>query len=321
MKGSEREWQLQALRQHAAISRAQLLAAGLSARQIERRTAAGTLLPVHRGVYRVAGARPNWEQALMAACLATGGTASHRSAARLWELRGCGFDAVEVTVLGRRRPELAGLTSHTTLRLDPGDVCERKGIPVTTPARTLLDLGGVVPVEVVEPALEDALHRGLVTTTTLDRLLRRVGAMGRDGTATLRALLAARVPGQAPTESPLEDELLRALRRAGIPEPVRQHVISTPGGRPIRVDLAYPDQRLAIEAQGAAWHTGRAALQRDCERLNVLIALGWRVLAFTTDDVRRRPRRVAEAVRTMLCGVGTTLTVASAPENGRRAVP
>jgi len=321
MKSTEIAWRRVARRQHAAISRAQLLSAGLSRRQIERRTAEGALLAVHRGVYRIAGAPQTTEQALWSACLATGGIASHRSAAWVWDLRGCEPDVVEVTVPVRRRPDLAGVTSHTTRRLDAVDVCTRSGIPVTTPARTLLDLGAVLAADRVEPALEDALHRALVTTATLERTLARAGAMGRDGTATLRALLAARAPGQAATESPLEDEVVRVLRRACLPDPVRQHVVRTPAGRQVRLDLAYPRQGVAIEAQGAAWHTGRAALQRDCERLNILIALGWRVLAFTADDVRRRPANVVDAVRAVLFGAGTTATVASTPRSRSGPVP
>lgn len=322
-------WRARAQRQHAVIGHAQLVAAGLSRRQVERLVAVAALVGVHRGVYRVGGAPETWEQRVMAACLASAGVASHRSAAALWGLRGCESEAVEVTVAGRRRPALAGVTGHTTARLDAVDVCERRGIPVTTPARTLLDLGGVLPAEVVEGAMEDALHRGVVSAAALERTLGRAGAMGRNGTATLRALLAGRYPGLAPTESPLEDDLVRLLHRSGLPEPVRQHVVGRPGDHLVRVDLAYPHHRVAIEAQGAAWHTGRARLQRDCDRLNLLTALGWRVLAFTSDDVRRRPRAVVASVGAALSGVETTFgarataTVAATPGSlwHRRPVP
>ena len=252
----------------------------------------------------------------MAACLATGGVASHRCAAALWGFRGFEPGVIEVTVRRRRQSELDGVLCHMTGRLESADVTSAEGVPTTVPARTLLDLGAVVRPYAVEQALEGAIHRGLVTIGDLDRLLRRVGARGRDGTGVLRELLRERVPGQAPTESPLEDDLVRLLRRANLPEPARQHVVRLHGGRTVRIDLAYPAHKIAIEAQGFVWHSGREQLQRDCDRQNLLRALGWNVLVFTSHDIRQRPGRTAEAVWRAISGVGGTPRVRSAPENG-----
>ncbi|HEX6596790.1 MAG TPA: hypothetical protein VF045_07635 [Acidimicrobiales bacterium] len=315
--------------QHAVVSHRQLVDVGLTPRQIELRVGQGLLVPVHRGVYRLAGVLPTWQQSAMAACLASGGVVSHRCAAALWELRGCSPTMPEVTVRARRAPELSRVKGHRTTRLDPIDVAERLGIPVTSPARTLFDLGGVVPVERLEPALEDALHRKLVSVAHLERTLARLAARGRDGTSALRTLLACRAPDQAATESPLEDDLIRVLVRAGLPEPARQHWVHLPGGPSFRLDVSYPDRRLAIEAQSMAWHATREDLQRDCDKHNVLLSLGWNVLSFTSHDIRRRPARVAELVWGVFSGVQptsgdqTTAGVGWAPQNpGRsRAVP
>lgn len=286
-----------AARQHGVVTRRQLEAAGLSPRQTRSRLAGGVLVRVFPGVYRVGGVPESYEQRVMAAVLATGGVASHRSAAALWELRGSERDQVEVTVHARRPPDLAGVVSHRTRQLDPVDVTLRRSIPVTTPGRTLLDLGAVAPEHVVESALEDALHRRLVSRVWLERVLDRTGRHGRDGTAVLRRLVAERSVDQEPTESPIEDEFVRLIRRRGLPEPVRQYWLAPPGVRPVRVDFAYPEARVAIEIQGFVWHAGRADLQRDCEKHNLLVRLGWRLLVFTSDDVRRRPQSVVEAVR------------------------
>jgi very-short-patch-repair endonuclease len=188
---------------------------------------------------------------------------------------------------------------HRSTGLGRADTTRHRRIPVTTPARTLLDLGAVAP-ELVEPAMEDALFRGLVTLSSLRRALERVGVQGRDGTAVLRDLVDRRARGTAPTESPLEDALVALLRRHRLPEPVRQHPVDLGNGRTARVDLAYPAARLVIEADGRRWHSGRADFESDRERGNLLAARGWTVLRFGWDDVRRRGDQVVDAVQRVL---------------------
>lgn len=230
--------------------------------------------------------------------------ASHRSAAALWCLRGADRPpVVEVTVPGAARHRLAGVVVHRSAQLPSCDVTRRSAVPVTTPARTLLDLGAVAP-QLVEAAMEDALLRGLVSLSSLRRVLERSGAQGRAGTAVLRRLVDERDPSLAPTESPLEDALLGLLRRHGLPEPVRQHPVALPGGRLVRLDFAYPDLKLGIEADGRIWHSGRADFQRDRERGNLLARLGWTVLRFGSDDLRRRGDRVAVEVSRLRLDLG-----------------
>lgn len=289
-------WDDLARRQHGVVSRRQLLALKLSRRQVERRIESGSLVVVHRGVYRVVGAERSFDQDAMAACLATGGIASHRCAAALWGLRGCEPGVIEVTVVGRRHPEVPGVIAHSAAALARVDRTHRRAIPVTAPARTLLDLAAVSESAKVESALEDGVHRGLVSQGWAERTLQRAGGRGRAGTAALRGLLAERAPGQAATESVLEDEIVRLLRHAGLPPPVRQFEIAVPGGKSVRIDLAYPEARLAIEAQSMAWHAGRADLQRDCDKQNLLARLGWRLLTFTWQDARTRPTSLVATV-------------------------
>jgi very-short-patch-repair endonuclease len=275
-----------AARQYSLAHRQQLLALGMTPRQIQARVQAGWLVPLYREVYRLAGGRSSVEQTLLAACMATDGVASHRSAAGLWGLRGVDPEAPEITVVGARQRRLAGVLVHRT---DHIDVSRRAGIPVTTPARTLLDLGAVVEPTLVESALEDALLRRLVSFPLLVETLDRLGGPGRSGAGVLRSLVEERDPATAPTQSVLEDRLLRELRRAGLPEPVRQ----TRVGRVV-LDFAYPEHKLGIEADSRVWHGGRLDVQRNSDKANVLVAHGWRVLHFTWADVRGH--RVAGAV-------------------------
>jgi very-short-patch-repair endonuclease len=180
---------------------------------------------------------------------------------------------------------------HRTRTLDGIDVSRVRRVPVTTPARTLVDLGAVVAPEVVESALEDALMHRLVGFDLLNRTLERLGSSGRNGAGVLRELVEERDPATAPTQSVLEDKLLRVLRRGGLPEPVRQYEVAG-----VRLDFGYPHLCLGIEADSRTWHGGRVDVQRNSDKANLLLARGWRVLHFTWGDVRRRPEYVVAAV-------------------------
>jgi len=282
-----------AARQYSLAHRQQLFDLEMSPRQIQARVDARWLVPVHRTVYRLAGGRSSPEQTLLAACLAAGpgAVASHRSAGTVWGLRGVEEQPAEIIVVGDRHRRVAGAVVHRTDDLDPVDVSQRRGIPVTTPARTLLDLGAVAAASVVESALEDALMRRLVTFEHLGRTLARLGGPGRSGAGVLRTLVEERAPATGPTQSVLEDELVRVLRRGGLPDPVRQYEV---GG--VKLDAAYPQVRLGIEADSRIWHGGRLDVQRNSDKANLLLAHGWRVLHFTLSDVRRRPAYVVDAV-------------------------
>jgi very-short-patch-repair endonuclease len=286
-----------AARQYSLAHRQQALDLGMTRRQIQARLDAGWLLPMHRSVYRLPGSPASPEQSLLGACLAAGdgAVASHRSAARLWSLRGVEDAPTEITVAGPRHLRLPGVVIHSTGRLDPIDRFRRAGIPVTTPARTLLDLGSVVPAWVVEPALEDALMRRLVTFQLLTNTLERLGGSGRRGAAVLRTLVEERDPATAPTQSMLEDLLFRVVRRGGLPAPLRQYEVAG-----VRLDGAYPEFRLGLEADSRIWHGARVDVQRNTDKANILLAHGWRVLRFTMFDLTRRVPYVLGSIGTQL---------------------
>lgn len=282
--------------QHSVITRRQALSLGMTPRQVDFRVHTGGLVVLHPGTYGIVGALRSYEQALMAACLSTGGVASHRAAAGgIWHLRGVEDPPVEITVPRQQCPELHGVIVHRSKRLTPDDITRRAGLPVTKPALTILDLGAVAP-ELVEGATEDGLFRRLFTVAGLWHALDNAGAQGRGGSGVLRQLLLARDPAQRPTESTLEDEIVSVLRRFGLPEPARQYPVARPGRKPFRLDIAYPEALLDIEGNGLRWHTSMRDVQRDRERANYLTALGWVLLCFTQDDVRRRPAQLASQV-------------------------
>jgi hypothetical protein len=179
---------------HGVFRGAHARLAGLSPRQVVDRVAAGRWIEVYRDVYRLAGVPPSWRGSLVAATWAGGfrALASRRSAAALHELPGGRRDLVEITTPRWRRPRHKGLVVHETKALDPVDITIVDGIAVTTPARTLFDLGAEYRIGFVELAVENALRRRLVSLAELDRTVRRLSRPGRPGGVTLRTLVEAR---------------------------------------------------------------------------------------------------------------------------------
>jgi very-short-patch-repair endonuclease len=222
---------------------------------------------------------------------------SHRTAAALWELDSSAPGEPEISTT--RRVRRSGIAVHFAAipNCDRGRVAS---IPTTGVARTLFDLGAVLRREAVEAALDDALRRRL---TSLERLLMRfedLGGKGRRGAAVLRSLLEERDPKTAPSESVLEARLVRLLRRARLPEPTRQFEVREQGKLLARVDIAYPDVHLAIEADGYRYHSGRVAWQRDLERRNRLTSRGWRVIHVTWADITSGGPDILTEIRRVL---------------------
>lgn len=177
------------------------------------------------------------------------------------------------------------------------DVTSLDGIPVTTAARTLLDVASQAPLDVIEDALDDAIRRDLLSRAGLRRRTDELGR--RAGVPAVRRLLAAREPGKR-SESVLEARLHRVLTRSGLRAPVVQHPLRGAGRVVGIVDLAYPWARLAIEADGYRWHSGRRRFEHDRIRLNALTLLGWRVIRVTSSELKERADHVVGTIRAAL---------------------
>jgi predicted transcriptional regulator of viral defense system len=285
---------------HYAVFRgAHARTAGLSKKQIAGRIAHGRWRRLYDDVYIAAGAPLTWKGALLAACWAGGfrAAASHRSAAALWELAGGRRSIVEITCPRWRRAQHQGLVVHETKALDGIDTIVVEGIPVTTPERTLLDLGAVCHESVVEMALDAAEHRGLVTRASANETVRRLAKQGRNGAGTLRRLLATHDRERLAPESEMETALIQCLRRNGWPEPVPQYEIRQSGVLVARVDAAYPQWRIAVEYQSNEHHSGRLASKRDNDRRLRIIAAGWFPVEAMLPDVRNGGARLGAAIR------------------------
>jgi hypothetical protein len=234
--------------------------------------------------------RPTYESDVLAACLATGGAASHGCAARLFGLRGFGhWKQVEVAVDGRRAPRLPAVVGH---RLDGAERTRIGVIPVVMPAEALLGVAAVAPM-LAEGAVNDALVKRLVSLPALVRFLNRRAARGRDGTSRLRLLLEEQVRAGGPTESWLEDRVVEFLRQGGFPDPVRGYPVNLPDGR-VRLDAAWPDRLVDIEADSRLWHTSPGDRRRDAARDARLAAAGWIVIRITWLQLVEEPAAVAD---------------------------
>jgi len=251
-------------------------------------------------VYRITGTPPSWEQEALAACLwaGEGAALSHRAAARLWNLTGFARAGVEISTTRPKRGVELNFKVHRvrTEFLDNLDLV--RGIPVTSPRWTLLDLAGIKHPR-TEPALDQALARAMVTLGQLWRLYEEQWTRGRRGIAILRALLSVRTPGNAPDDSELERLLDEIIRDYRLPEPSRQTWIELPD-RKVRVDYCYPRAGVIIEVDSYAFHADRETFESDRDRDNELQALGWRVLRFTWGQLRFEPEKVVALIRTHL---------------------
>ena len=264
-----------AARRHGVVAAADLAAAGLGRRAIERRLAEGRLRRLHRGVFLVGPlAGPRTRE--MAAVLAVGHDAaiSHRSAGALWEILPSAGEPVHVTTTRGHPRHRPGIRVHRTRSLQ---VSLNAGLPVTTPLRTLLDLAATTSARELERAVEEAQVRRLVTRDDLEQL----PGSHRDEPSL--------------TRSEAERRLLALVRAARLPRP---HTNVRVGGH--EVDFLWPEQRLIVEVDGFAFHHTRAAFERDRARDRALQAGGYLVVRVTWRQLVDEPEAVVAALAAAL---------------------
>lgn len=235
--------------------------------------------------------------------MAAGGRASHRSSAAI-----SGFvdkEPVRPDILVRdgRFPAGIDATIHRTRHLPASDCTTIDGIACTSAARTLLDLAGVVDEETLESAVCQAVIMGRTTLPKLMRYLESETCTGRRGAGALRRVLL-RYDDLRMVESRLEVIVMRAVRSGKLRPPTRQFSLDL-DGRTARLDLAWPEERVFVEADGFGYHSNRAQFRRDRERQNALVLLGWLPLRYTWPVARTQPGRIVDEVAKALSSRGT----------------
>lgn len=204
-------------------------------------------------------------------------------------------DPVEVVVpILHRFGPVAGIDVRTVADLPAAAVRGWKGGQITTPVRTAADIARWAP-NVVEAVvrLDILMARGVLRPGRVDDCAARV-AGGRGSRQARRALELA----DSRSESPQESRLRVRMVLAGLPPPVPQFEVRDRGRFVARVDLAYPEAKLAIEYDGR-WHGATGQLGRDRRRLNALVAAGWRVIHVTAADLHHLEEVIA-AIRAAL---------------------
>ena len=276
------------MRQHGVISRVQLIAVGVSMSAIDRRVRSGRLVPVFRGVYAAGHAPLTALGYCMAAVLACGGGAvlSHRSAAFVWRI-GPQPGFADVTVTGGRGRKIEGIVAHRAV-MEDDEVTVEQNIPVTTPARTLIDQADVLTQRSLARQFDEAEHHRLDF-----RGLRVIH--GRRGSGRLAAVMAAQDAGSTRTESWAEEALLALCDRGGLTQPACQPYVE---GH--RCDFAWLAERLVVETDGWAHHRTRGSFERDRLKDAELTEAGWRVVRITAKRLERDPEAVLRQLRVLL---------------------
>lgn len=287
--------------QHGVVSREQCRRLGASTDAMRSRVHTGDWRAVSPSVLRVAGAPVTDRSRVMAGVLDAGcrAVASHRTAAWLWGLPGFPFDRVEVTRLrgrGRRRSNLA--TIHEPRALTEEHCTMVDGIPVTTLARTVFDLAGVLHPARTERALDNALARSPALLPVLHRLLPELAQRGRPGISVMRALLADRPATYVAPASGLEARAIALLDAAGIATERQVDVGGTDWVG--RVDLRVIGTNVVIEIDSVLHHTSHLDRARDAKRDAELRAAGHRPVHLTEHELVHEPYRAIGRVRAAL---------------------
>lgn len=297
--------------QRGRVARRQLLAAGLSYKVIAAAARRGALIPLPGEVFAVghAGAVDlGNETAALLAC-PEGAALSHSTAARLWDVSTADDGMIHVVVPAGAKTRADGFRVHRARKLEPRDIRVRKGLPVTSPARTLLDEAEALTDRQLELEFDRAIVARIMRNDDVAELLGRTS--GRAGAARLAALLE-RQHGTTFTRSEAEELFLDLVRRAQLPPP---RVNARVAG--YEVDFFWPEQRVVVEVDGFRFHSGRRAFEHDHRKIQDLQSAGLTVLRVTYLQLRNEPlvviARIAQAVG------GAQVATISAPSSGEMA--
>src|SRR6188472_3591276 len=290
-----------AARQHGVVSRAQVLALGVTPSFVARFVDAGLLHPRHLGVYALGHSALTERGRWMAAVLAVGEGAvlSHLSAALLWGIIDRAGQLIHVLAADGGSRSRPGLAIHRTRHLPPEHRGEVDGIPVTSLHRTLLDCAAVLPRRRLRYAVEAADRMGLLDVRGLVALCD--ASSGKKGAGVLRRIALEQRGAANRSKSPPETTFLRLCLAHGLPEPLVNSMLHG-----YEVDFYWPQARLVVEIDTYTYHRSWAQRQRDLERDADLKVRGEEVLRFTRERIERAADVVVAQVAALLAVEGTS---------------
>ena len=279
---------------HGIVTRRELLEEHVSGDQIDHRVRIGALLVEHPGVYRVGHRAPNVEATYMAAVKACGDGAlvCGMAAAYLFGLLRGATVAPPAEVTAPRRRRVKGVTTRHARRMCRLDAETWRGIPVTTVARTLVDLAAVLPFDDLARACHEAEVRHRVTPAQVEAVLAR--CPNRPGAGKLKRVLR----GEAHVAlGRLEERFLALLEEARLPLPETNRPAGT-----MRVDCRWPERRLTVELDSYRYHNTRHAWEQDRRRDREARARGEELRRYTWSDLTKDRRLTLRELRRRLGG-------------------
>jgi very-short-patch-repair endonuclease len=289
-------------RQWGYVTRAQLLVLGLTAAAVKHLVVSGRLIRVHAGVYAVGHVNTTPVARAFAAVLACGDGAllSHGSAATLWGFNKYWDEPFEVTVWRshRRRP---GIKVHRSRVLTDSDRDCQLGVPVTSPARTALDIAPRLTDKRLIRVVNDGRHARLIHLDDLADALARNPK--HPGAKRLRHFLDTEA---GPTRSELEDEFVAFCKRYGLPKPVTNTYVLG-----YEVDVVFPAERVIVEIDSWEFHRFRSNFEDDRNRDADLLAGDYVTIRLTDERMKKTPEHEAARLQTILERRRRTLTVLS----------
>lgn len=209
--------------------------------------------------------------------------------------------SIDVIAPGWRGRRVDGIRRHDVRRPQPWETGTYDGIPCTSPARTFVDLAGVVGVRTLRSAFERAAARKLLDIEAIET---SIGPGGRRGTPALRGLLdewrpVAAVAKTARLKSPLEAKILPLLAKRGLPMPLANVPVDLAEGR-IEVDFLWREHRLVLEADSRAFHATDVASERDRWRDRELMRVGYSTLRVTWEQAEKETEEIGAAIAARL---------------------
>lgn len=290
-----------AMRQLGLIHRDQIAELGLSPHQLRNRIRSGMLHWVGPRVLALRGTVVTREVRRLLAVLDAGPGAaiSHQTAASVWQIdrRSGGLHVVRAR-RDTRRPTAVG-SVHEVRDLQPHHVVRVAGLPVTTPARTIMDLATMLPFGQLARSIDRAWGRRVLSLGALHGVLTDVRVQGRRGVRYIELLIDER-RGHVPAESALELRFEQILRRGGLPVPRRQVELSDHEGWITRVDYLDPVTGRVYFIDGAAWHLAITDVRNDDAVARRLVAAGHEVVRFSDAQVLYDEPGVLRRVRSPL---------------------
>lgn len=279
--------------QHWVVTREQLERLGLSRDAVGHRVHTGRLHRRHRGVYVVGRPQLDERGRWHAAVLAYGSAAvlSHRSAACLWGLLETRQTLVDVTVPGPGHRRQPGLWVRRTRVLTPDDTAWVDGIPVTSTARTIVDLASMLDQKSLTRVVEQAQRIGSLDLEAVVAALARV--RGRRHLRKLRRILAA-YTGAPPVRSDFERDFLDMIDTAGLPAPRVNDIVEG-----LEVDMFWPQWGLIVELDSRGYHSDPHSFENDRIRDGRQMRAGNRVLRVTYRRFTDTPDAVVDDIRAL----------------------